>query len=584
MADQGVRYVVRLDDINVSSGLKNMEGSAMSTERSIDSLNSTLRDMAGAFGIGFGLHKLVEFGKDAVQGAADYETAIKRIKFASEDFADGAKNIAFITSEAAKFKIPLQETTDAYGKFLAMVRGSGMAGDEVRKLHDELLLIGKVKGLDQGQLDAGVMNLGKMLEAGAMDARHLRPLEMQLSGIGKFIADEMGVSLQQLAVLRNKGKLTGIDPQVLIRAIGKMSGSLEQFLPESTSTIQSQLNDLDNQWLKFKNDLVFDNLPELRSLFETLKEGVGWLKAHESDIISFAHVVVKLGEAWVTWKVASSAIDILKSSYSGFMAGYLGESGAVVSATEAQAVAMNSLAASMERVAYASELMAGASLTGVRGLGTLGIPLASAGAAAGEVGAAEALAGVSIVSGALLVALAGASVVALANLMADKGGGVKYNGGGFYDGQLDNSLQGHFKTDTMGYNITHQANSIYDTVGLGKADTVFNTKQQWVRDTADVSAWGKMSQEQRDMISHMKGFDDKKDTVGKPKSSERIIPPNDKVTGQRVITYNITIKEINGIKQNTVQEGGKMNTADVAAEMRDIIVSIVNDSQISATN
>jgi hypothetical protein len=60
------------------------------------------------------------------------------------------------------------------------------------------------------------------------------------------------------------------------------------------------------------------------------------------------------------------------------------------------------------------------------------------------------------------------------------------------------------------------------------------------------------------------------------------MPPNDTVTGQRLITYNISIKEINGIKQNTVQEGGKMDTDRTAEVLRDVIQSILNDSQIRA--
>jgi hypothetical protein len=57
-------------------------------------------------------------------------------------------------------------------------------------------------------------------------------------------------------------------------------------------------------------------------------------------------------------------------------------------------------------------------------------------------------------------------------------------------------------------------------------------------------------------------------------------PNEDKVTGQRVITYNISIREINGIKENTVQAGGKMDPKQVAEIVRDEIIGALHDSQI----
>ena len=61
-----------------------------------------------------------------------------------------------------------------------------------------------------------------------------------------------------------------------------------------------------------------------------------------------------------------------------------------------------------------------------------------------------------------------------------------------------------------------------------------------------------------------------------------IVPPTDKITGQRVVTYSINIKEINGIKQNTVEAGANFNPDDVAEKMAEVIEAILNDSQIKA--
>ena len=115
------------------------------------------------------------------------------------------------------------------------------------------------------------MNLGKMLEAGGMDARHLRPLEMQLSGIGQYIARLMGTTVHGLAEMRNKGLLSAADPKILLEAVKQQAADLEKFLPESLTTLQSGLNEVSNAWLEFKNNLVLENKAEIIGLFKGMQ-------------------------------------------------------------------------------------------------------------------------------------------------------------------------------------------------------------------------------------------------------------------------------------------------------------------------
>lgn len=586
--DQGVKYVVSLQDVNVVSGLRTMESSAVSTEKSIAELNATLREVGTALGIGYGLRELVNFGKDAVQGAADYETAVKRIKFASENLAEGQRNIAFIAAEADKFKIPLQSATDAYGKFLAMLSGSGIQSEQVRKLHDELLLIGKVKGLGDGQMDAAVMNLGKMLESGSLDARHFRPLEQQLSGIGAFVARELGISVHQLAILRNKGKMTQIDPKVLLAAIEKQAASLKQFLPESTSTIQSQINDLDNAWLKFKNDLVYDNIGELRSLFETLKDGIAWLEKHKNELKYVAEGLLTIGKIWLEYKIAIGATNLVMNTYKGYMAGYLAETSSVVSSTEARTLAMNELALSMERVAMATEAMA---MTTVPDYATL----AAAGGAARKIGAVEGAAGAGMISGSQAVTIVGLTVGAIElfrTVFADHRPGYQYDPG--ISKEANAELKKTYDEIRKGQDAGEPWHAAYWRSGSAAKDIkqATDTLSGTALMAANASRYLSGASAEHVSGARMPNIDFAKMGAGinaptptpKPEKggggTSHITPPTDRVTGQRIVTYNITIKEINGIKENKVEAGGKMDTKSVAEELRDIINSVVNDSQI----
>jgi tape measure domain-containing protein len=579
--DNGVRYVVSIDGrTQAMSVLRDMEGAAVRTEASITSLNNALKMMAGALGVGFGLHALVDFGKDAVQGAADYETAVKRIKFASENLAEGMKNIAFISAEADKFKIPLQSTTDSYGKFLAMLAGSDISSTKVRKLHDELLLIGKVKGLGDGQLDAAVMNLGKMLEAGGLDARHFRPLEQQLSGIGSFVAKELGITVHQLAVLRNQGKLTQIDPKVLLTAIEKQAASLEKFLPEATTTIQSQLNDLDNSWLRFKNDLVFDNLPELRSLFDTLKSGVSWLKEHEEGIINFGKLVFTIGKAWLEYR----AVMLLVNGTNALWLKVAGEEAtALVRQTTGTAglnravqelnVSMARLVELQEAAAISGKAMTDAQMmAGAQGL-PINIPMAGAPSIAQSITSA-------ITNAALTFIVADAVFHVMG--VGTRGSGLQNTVG--YDDNGDMVAW----YDIWGRNEYKKHRAALARNGVSEEDINLMSQNGWSIGS------GLITGSQGANIDALMGGHDYstenpffpnaggKGRVGGKTGVDKIVRPNDHVTGQRVVTYNIQIKEINGIKQNTVENGGSMQTDAVAAALRDVIISVVNDSQLTA--
>jgi tape measure domain-containing protein len=596
MSTSAVRYVVYIDGGAQSTAvLQALENKALQTDKAMAGLNGTAGGLGSTIknlAFGAGLRSAFGAAKDWIQDAADLETAMKRIQFSSDNFEEGAKNIAFISAEVDKFRIPLQMAMDDYGKFLAMLAGSGVAGDEVRKLHDEILTIAKIKGLDAGQLSAGVMNLGKMIEAGAMDARHLRPLEMQLSGIGKFIADEMGTTIHGLAVLRNKGALTNVDPMVLLRAVEKQAASLESHLPEATKTMQSELNDISNAWLRFKTSLVFDNKEQIHELFATLKDGIKYLSDHRDDIMRFAGAVVTLGKAFLVFRAG----QIATSAYSAFMLGFTGQSAAVVTAAEAQAIAFNTLAASIERLNYIQATQAGmgtlAAMSAANAAaleGAAGGAAVSAAAAAGAAGVAGAGAGAAAAgSGSAILAALGSLVMPVFLVGAAGGIGESL---GLWD---DTPFEGVFSLEQWKRVLSGEAGQ--------KAPYFVRERDKWRemhRVAADIDQKDAILSFLRSEGALSKDTDmgwaksmgwvgqtapallKKLTSQGKPTSSSapgHIAPPNDRILGQRVINYNIRIGEINGIKDNHPVE--QMDVKRLGNAVRDEIMTILHDSQI----
>ena len=650
--DQGVRYVVTLESGSVTRGLKEMEQQALQAEGGVRSLNASLREMADVAALSLIANQIISFGKDAVQGAADYEVAMMRIKNVSKSTAEGLANISFINSEVDKLKIPLQDAADAYGTFLVRIANSGLAGDQVRKLHDEILSIAKVTGATPGKMDAAVLDIGKMLAEGVLEARTLRQLERVFPQITPFIAKDLGLgahvldkitsdkteestATQLLSRMESSGKLTkaAINSKVLLQSIDEYYDTIKEKIPESTKTIQSQINELGNDWVRFKNDLVFDNITELRELFDTLKSGIKYLKDNEDTIIKFGKAFLSLGKIYLEYRATMLLVNAAQATYYGFMAGFVGEETTAVTATglrtaaiSEQVIAVNALTAALERQ---MAIQAGGS--GLVGFGGMAAGAATASGKASITGAGGAVG--SFIRGVPAVVIAYFAADALAQLGENKSkDGYAFNwwnnlgfatspfetgkkatladiqamvnqsgskdvyknitGSDFYKSMRSSGIRNVFDSlvpfdsktgvqntsDSAMVNMLQQQGVVFKDLQKKQRDDDFNSR---FNTTSYSGTLGFLGLEKYALKNEESTTKNKESTTGKKFSdSDKIIAPNDKVTGQRVITYNINIKEIIGIKDNIVQEGGKMDTDRVALVLRDVILGVVNDSQL----
>lgn len=278
MAD--VSYRIKLEDL-FSNKLDAAEKKAKAFESTIDRINSKLNGLGKgidstqggslnswgvAQGVAFGnivtiaLEKAFRVGADFIKGSFEdymkYEQSMLRIKNVSQN---GAVDQTFIKTEANKYKIDLQDAIDTYGEFLTMVRGSGLSGENIRKLHDNVLLVSKVTGLKGAQLDAGIRNMGKLLEEGKLESRHLRPLTYQMSGLMPYIAAELKMKPGELSSLISKSRGLaglnngrGVESTILMDAMDKFANDLRTKLPESLQTTRSSFTDLKNALLESK--------------------------------------------------------------------------------------------------------------------------------------------------------------------------------------------------------------------------------------------------------------------------------------------------------------------------------------------
>lgn len=316
-----VEYSLRLNS-NASSVLNADAQAANKFDNSMWQVQKTL----ASFGLGLGAHFMIDAAKDWTQAAADYEQAMLRIKNASQE-GFGAFNEKFINDFSDKFKVKLQEVSDSYGKFLFYIKNAHLSNGVQNDLFTNLGIVGKIGGLDQGQLDLVIKDVSVLLGEGVLTARQLRGLaavhpqyipflaarlgfkDKEKDEFEKLLHEEEGeTSAQKLNYAIATSKLTkmGINSNVLIPTTQDYADSLGGLggtkLAESLDTLNSHLADLSNTWLRFKNSMSLGQKPELLEFIHSLENGIKWLTEHEEGIIRTAKGIFHLVEAYAAWR------------------------------------------------------------------------------------------------------------------------------------------------------------------------------------------------------------------------------------------------------------------------------------------
>lgn len=600
---QGVQYVVSLQDLNVSSQLLSLEGKAMRLDGSIQGINNSLRGL----GFGFGLYEVGKWAKDWVEGAADFETSMVRIKNASQNASDGIKNQFFINDEVDKFKLKLGESADAYGQFLFKIKNAGLGSDVTRKLYDNILEVSTVAAIPSNEMAATVRNVGIMLGEGILEARHLRLLSYVHPQLVPFLAHAIGLkdnqkdsfakilkektddqtAMQKLSLLMSGGKLTkmAIDSKIILQAFEDYKKSVEHLLPDSLNTLNHAIDEIDTAWQRFRNDTILQLKPEIIAFIGVMKDWAGWLRLHKQSVIDFADALLKLTELWVAYKAIVIANRLLAPLW-------LTETAAQTTAYGTQVIAVNSLVAAIERLNFVQNAQNGTFLATASGkimLNTTGNRYAvtaaegfAGGAASGGGQAVAAsgglLSGLSFVQGALVVGLAAWSVSAITTDLYDLFKGIndpKYGAGG-YDGK---NLGGGFaeingltyKKDVLGYYRLTNDDPTKDT-----------------SDNAYLLAHYKEWKNSKDPFIHeqyLAGLELDKKNKAANAGANRIVPETDKIRGQQIVTYNILTghgAKIVGVEkmENNVHSLNDIDEKEFAHRVAETITAVINDSQI----
>jgi len=593
MPQSGVRYVVTLQDLTAPA-FNTMNANANKTEASINRLQYSMNNLVGAFGVSLGLGGIIAFGKEIVDTGAKMEQLRNRILISSSSASEYGASITQLKHIVNDFKVPIEETYDSFGKLATVFRGTEMQGARLRDMFEDISKVVATLPISKAQKGRAFYAIQEMFEEDVVQTRHfVRQLSIAIPGImqeAEKMTGTTGSGLRKL--LKETDPNKQIDPKTFLPSLFKtMAEGLEGKMGIQLESIAGNVTDLDNAWIKFKDDVAMSLKPEILGLITDLKDSAIWLKENKDGLIALGKTVVTIGEYYLKYKLAVGAVNLVNNTYRNFMLGYHNLATQEIIDTERKAIAIgqqtqaiNKMTIALERLVYvqakANNLPMLAEMSArnaaisdlsamyatkagtISGLGAQGIPLANAGVKVGVVA--------SITS--IVTAVMAELPLIITTIMA----------GDYLVGLLPKNPLNNEKWDLN--NITKSMINPEAKAGLAMSImSLFRDKPNPM--IGEGFSAGKWNGYWFDNDGNKSEADKIKKEYGKG-GSGKLGLEKDTIKGNRPQTYNVYIKEMNGNKDCTfeLQSLDKMDVSAFGRRIADILLSVTNDTQLKNGN
>lgn len=191
MADEKLKARLGLDNSEFKRGLKD-------SENKLAGLNASFRNLAGAIGIGFGIHQIVAFGKEAIKLAATTEgvkAGFERIAKPGllDDLrtatrgAVGDLRLMQMTVQASNFEIPLNQLASLLKFASARAIETGQSMDYL--VESIILGIGRKSPRILDNLGISAVRLGEVMKGVAAESATVGEVA---SAVGQIASEELG--------------------------------------------------------------------------------------------------------------------------------------------------------------------------------------------------------------------------------------------------------------------------------------------------------------------------------------------------------------------------------------------------------
>ena len=237
MTERVIRIVLDADDLKrgltqVKGGLKGVEGQS---KRTGDSMRA-LKTVAGGLLAALGIRELIRY-------ADQWTTIGNRIRLVTDGTEEYNTVQDRLVGLAQRTRTDLNATAELYARVARSTETLGASQNEVLRFTESVNQALQISGATAAEAGAGVIQFAQGLASGALRGDELRSVMEQMPRLASALADNLGITIGELRILGEQGKLTS---EAVFEAILKAGPELQAEFEQITPTIGQALTTVKN--------------------------------------------------------------------------------------------------------------------------------------------------------------------------------------------------------------------------------------------------------------------------------------------------------------------------------------------------
>ena len=262
-----------------------IEQGAKRTDKSVQSLNTTISNLSKAVNIGM----MVMAAKKFLEIADNVNLLRARVTRLSSGIADAKSNFDGIIQISNRTGMSVQNTGKLWESLKASLQDTSATSQQVLQLTDSLQKIGRIGGSSSEDMANALRQLGQSLTSGIVQAQEYMSVSDAMPEVWRRVAKQLGISMGELRQRMLDQKLTAED---VVNSILAGAEEIEKDFQNMPTTTDQAFNELKNNF-----DLLIDTLNQTLGVSDLVVTGIqavssevqmlsGWFKSLASDSTS----------------------------------------------------------------------------------------------------------------------------------------------------------------------------------------------------------------------------------------------------------------------------------------------------------
>ena len=272
------------------------------------------------------------FIKDSIEVAANFENLERQIKFTSGSISEGAKNIAFLRSEAKRLNVDLSQTLESGSKFLQATKDMPIEGYQSRQIVSAVTQASAVYGLDLDKQQRTFTALEQMSGKTVVSQEELRQqLAEAIPNASQIAANAYGTTTQSMNQLLATGRVLAED--FLPKFAQQLKAQTSSGVGDAVNSSVAITNKFNNSLIELQESIGKNSLPFRNFSLSAFASGIDLVTKNFQLLKSILLItLIKLGSpVWLMFATYLKGIEISAGGVKGALLG-IGQSIATLAA------------------------------------------------------------------------------------------------------------------------------------------------------------------------------------------------------------------------------------------------------------